>query len=327
MPTDDQARADAESTTEMVEDPLDASNATDEVTNAYAEYDAEVDGLIDDDQDAQDDYVPQGEQPAGDEEPEPETADPEEDPAEEEEPAKPGRFRIRTDDPVEAEALEMRKRHPEWSLEDCLTKAKQVLGVSTERPAAQTEQPESESVASINEQIKALNAEKREKFAEMEFEAGIDIDSQIEELREKREALRINEAQQKARQEQEQISENERKIIESERRAVTYYPDTTDPNSSMVKLMTELDRRMQEIGDPLYDSPDKPFILAKQAARELGIPMTDPKRKPSPGTPSVRPVQPAPGNRRTSAPAPSARLDADLDKIETLEDYEALIGQ
>ena len=108
---------------------------------------------------------------------------------------------------------------------------------------------------------------------------------------------------------------------------MTYYPDTTDPNSDMVKLMTELDRRMQEIGDPLYDSPDKPFILAKQAARELGIPMTDPKRKPSPGTPSVRPVQPASGNRRTSAPAPSARLDADLDKIETLEDYEALISQ
>jgi hypothetical protein len=94
----------------------------------------------------------------------------------------------------------------------------------------------------------------------------------------------------------------------------------------MVKLMTELDHRMKEIGDPLYDSPDKPFILAKQAARELGIPMTDPKRKPAPSQKSVRPVQPAPGNRRTSAPAPSARLDADLDNIQSLEDYEAFVG-
>lgn len=333
MPNDDQARADAEDAT-MVEDPLDASNAADEATNAYNEYDAEIDGLLGDEPEAET-TDEQGDTPAEEveqveiaeevvEEEEISEQEEEEEP-EPEANAKPGRFRIRTDDPVEAEALELRKRHPDWSLETCLAKAKNVLGVEEGATPAKAEEAPEETVQSINDQIKALTAQKREKFADMEFEAAGDLDEQIEELREKRESLRIAEVQKSAQQQQEESSRYEQELAKSERLAVTYYPDTTDANSAMVKEMSAIDARMKALGDPLYDSPDKPFILAKQAAQKLGIPMTDPKQKPANGK-SVRPVQPAPGNRRTSAPAPSARLDADLDNIQSLEDYEAFVG-
>jgi len=57
----------------------------------------------------------------------------------------------------------------------------------------------------------------------------------------------------------------------SERQAVTAYPDTTNAESRIVKRMAALDKAFEKDGNPIFNSPDKPMILAKMAAKELGI--------------------------------------------------------
>lgn len=247
-----------------------------------------------------------------------------------EEDSTPNRFRIRAKDELEAEALALRKRHPDWSLEDCLNKAKSVLGVDQkqgEQEQSSSSEPV-ETVDSITQQIKDLTAKKADAMRSMEFEEVADIDGQLEELREKREGLRINEVQAKARHEQSQMEQFERAYTESERKAVTFYPDTAKADSEMVKRMIEIDRFMRDNGDPIYHSPDKPFILAKQAASELGIPMTRPAAagtKPKTTTASKSPIQPASGNARTTPAAPAPKLEERLQEVDSEEGYEELV--
>ena len=57
----------------------------------------------------------------------------------------------------------------------------------------------------------------------------------------------------------------------SERQAVTAYPDTTNAESRIVKRMAALDKEFEKDANPIFNSPDKPMILAKMAAKELGI--------------------------------------------------------
>ena len=277
----------------------------------------------------------QGDQPADEPEVEEETEgaddsqDEEQEEQEQEQSNTSGRFRIRAKDDIEAEALSLRKRHPEWSLEKCLQSAKQILGVEEAAESEQQtqERAETESVASITEQIKSLMKEKAEAKTSSEFEREAEIEAQLEDLRETRENLRIVEARESAINEQREAQRFNDAYVESQRKTVTFYPDTTEEDSPIVKLMVQLDAQMQKLGDPIFNSPDKPFILAKMAAAELGIPMKQQTtaakvKKSSPNSP----IQPASGNARTSATAPATKLDQRLSQIETEEDYLAMVG-
>jgi hypothetical protein len=70
-------------------------------------------------------------------------------------------------------------------------------------------------------------------------------------------------------------TEEDRKFFEevekSQMLAVEYFPDTTKEDSRLVKRMFEFDAKLGENEDPLYYSPDKPFILTQIAASDLGI--------------------------------------------------------
>lgn len=72
-----------------------------------------------------------------------------------------------------------------------------------------------------------------------------------------------------------QQTEEEKRFEEaytrSEQRTIAAYPDTTNPQSAIIKRMIELDEQMREQGDQRYHSPDKPMILAELAAKDLGI--------------------------------------------------------
>lgn len=83
-------------------------------------------------------------------------------------------------------------------------------------------------------------------------------------------------------QETEEEKQFEADYLKSEQRAVATYPDTTDPQSAILKRMVELDKQMLEQGDQRYHSPDKPMILADLAAKELGIKPVAPKPNPVP---------------------------------------------
>lgn len=349
MPKISQAEADQEAET-MVDDPLDASNVPDEGATELDNYYNEIEGLEmgegdgeaeapgDDAENLPHEIAVDGDEPSdgeGEEEiPEAEPAEDGGDTAdegeEEEEPAnKTDRFRIRAKDEVEAEALSIRKRHPEWSLKECIAKAEQVLGVPEQSAASESaEAEETLTVATVSMEINELRSKRDEASASLEFETAADLQREIDAKLDQREELRYREMTEKSQTEQREAASFEAAYNASEEKTVRFYPDTANPESDMVARMIEIDARMRENQDPLWHSPDKPFLLAKAAARELGIIMADPSAKPKPAKApqkNVVPVQPASGSARTTAPAPGRKLDDALESLDSLEDYEALV--
>lgn len=348
MPKDSQARADQEAET-MVDDPLDTSNVPDEGATELDNYLNEIDGMEmgDEDGEAQapeddaenlphkiavdGDELSDGE---GEEEiPETETEEDGGDTADEEEEEEPtsktDRFRIRAKDEVEAEALSIRKRHPEWSLKECIAKAEQVLGVPEQSAAQKTaEEEETQTVATISNAINELRSQRDEANASLEFETASDLQREIDAMLDQREELRYHEMTEKSQSQQREAESFEKAYNASEEKTVRFYPDTANPDSEMVARMIEIDAFMRENEDPNWHSPDKPFLLAKAAARELSIIMSDPSAKTKPvkaPQKNVVPVQPASGSARTTAPAPGRKLDDALESLDSLEDYEALV--
>lgn len=349
MQNDHQAEADSQQEQQAVEDPLDASNVLDQEAEELNQYQQFVDGLEEEEQDysASTDASEEGgygEELSGEEESTEQDTDQEDleegageaeaqgDEAEFEEEEdsaanKTDRFRIRAKDEVEIEALSLRKRHPDWSLEECIAKAKIVLGVETESSNQQedSDQSSQRSVAEVSDQIAQLRQQKKEAQVSLEFETVAELESQIDALIDEREVLRVAEVQQQASREQQQQESFERQFEEYETRAVQLYPDTTKADSPITKRIIALDQQMRELGDPLYYSPEKPLILAKRAAYELGIPMRDPSAQPArqPSSSKGRLIQPASGNARTTPNSSTApKLDDTLGRIDSLEAYE-----
>ncbi|MEI7532857.1 MAG: hypothetical protein WCK57_00675 [Verrucomicrobiae bacterium] len=115
---------------------------------------------------------------------------------------------------------------------------------------------------------------------------------------------------------------------DSKRNAVKYYPDASKADSPLVKKMLELDALLEETGDERFNSPDKPFLLAKLAAKELGIAPKNPNKQSPPPAPSkvqqTSPVQPARGNARTQQTnTREGTLDEVVDSVRDEDSYEA----
>lgn len=331
MPNTDQAQADP-TDDPTVSDPLDAENTPNNGTSALSDYEAEVASLSLADLPGEPEEET-SEEPEADEFAEEVGEDAneessEEDALEDPEPGTSNRFRIRAKDDVEAEALALRKRHPDLSLKDCIAKAELILGVGVESEEAQEEVSQGDTAESVNAQIEELRRLRKEATSEMEFDTVSDLTDQIDDLRDRREELKVWESQVRAESETRAQQSFETDYTKSERLAVTYYPDTTNPDSAMVKRMVELDTRMRDLGDPLYHSPDKPFLLAKAAARDLGVIMTKPGNAPAkPSRSSTSPMQPASGNRSTTSTDSSRTLEAEIDALDSLQDYERKFGR
>jgi len=344
-------QAKAELTDEpMVDDPLDASNAQNTGSSELSAYEAEIAAMMDaeplDDDEEQspgpskkepveaDDDEEEADEEESDEDESDEAGDgtnedaPEVDADEDEAPKKSGKFRIRAMDDIEAEALALRKRHPDLSLKDCLAKAELILGVKVEPGAEREEshQSETESVASITQQIDSLREQRKNATLEMEFELQVDLDAQIDKLRDKRDEVRVTEGRANAQNEVAQQEAFEEEYRKHERTAVAYYPDTKDANSPLVKRMIEMDVEMRQNGDPLYHSPKKALILARDAALELGIRQSNPTAAPAKSPRSKTPMQPSPGNRGTTSAAPAKKVDDAIGSLNSLEAYNAFVG-
>lgn len=185
-----------------------------------------------------------------------------------------------------------------------------------------------ETASSVSAQIKDLISQKKEKLSNLEFETAADIDEQIEELRDKRDELKATEAQEKSRAESQAEQAFHAKFADNEETAVKFYPDAAVHDSPLSRRMKELDDQARELGDPIYFSPEKPFLLAKAAARELGILMTKPGATPPAKKAATRPIHPAGGNARTTAPtAAISRLDQAIDNAKDEASYEKLLAE
>ncbi len=179
----------------------------------------------------------------------------------------------------------------------------------------------------IAREIERVRQERKEALADLEFEKLGELDDRLETLREEREQLHVREAAEAAGRMWERQAELDAAFDESMARAMAHFPDLGDPDSAMYQLVLAMDEHECRMGGPLANSADKPFQLAWNAARELGIAMSDPaaakqERKPA----GRKPAGPASGAARTSAAtAPETRLEKALEGVRTAEDYERLL--
>lgn len=330
MSDDIQARAEQEDVT--VADPLQDTvvipNGAEELQAYEAEREAAINGVEEDPQAETPEETPADTLVPDETEHEPQPDE------EQPEPKTPDRFRFK--DPIDQAVAVLAKAKG-----ISLVEAAQIIAgaPSKSTEAEQQQADEGPSVASVSDEIKTLVAMKKMAMTNLEFETAANIDEQIESLRDQRDELRAKESSEneiKKQQEelrnavkrQQQEAEFDRAYSKSESNAVTFYPDAAKADSELTKRMIELDNHMRDLGDPLYYSPDKPFILAKAAAKELGIPMAKPGAKPAAAAPPQKaPIQPAPGNRgTTSATAPAAKLDQVIEGLGTEGAYEDFVA-
>jgi hypothetical protein len=236
----------------------------------------------------------------------------------------PSRFRVRTDDPVEKFAMDLRKRNPDLSLKECLERADAQLNPSQE----EGEEITSSVVDQLETEIEELSVQHSKHLKEFETEEAEEVAQKL---------ILLNKELRKAEREDitqmltQTISDNQRQqqhsnaIDNSADAAVQAYPELDDTNSSLHKTAIMYDTA-QSAKDPDYaNSPNRPFIAAREAAKLLGIGASDHQQQST--TTSQRPVIPAArGNAKTQRPQQATnRIDEALDNISSTDEYEALI--
>jgi hypothetical protein len=327
MSDTDQAQADLPEDDSTVLDPLDTRNSLDNGTSELASYEQEIYSLeLTDAQPEQGDTP--AEEPAAEEEAS-ETHEESSGQEDDEETQAREQMRPRLKDPLDIAVASLAKAKGISLIEaakiiDGNTSPNQTTATESQ-DHTQAETSTSETSTSITQQIKELRVKLKEATGALEFETAAEISDQIEELRDRQVDSRIAEVQEQSRAEVARSQEFDAKWEESKRQAVAFYPDTDKPDSDISQRMIEINDWMQQNGDPIFHSPDKLFILAKMAAAELGKPMKRPVSKETP-RPSKSPVQPASGNARTAPTNPTKRANEELEGINSLDAFEALIG-
>lgn len=83
-----------------------------------------------------------------------------------------------------------------------------------------------------------------------------------------------------------QETEEEKRFYEdyarSEQQAVAAFPDVGNANTPLAQKVAEMDKALAAEEDPLYNSADKPLILTRKAAKQLGIVAVEAKPNPIP---------------------------------------------
>ena len=344
MTTDDQAQADTEVQESTVADPLDAANSTHSGTNELDAYEQERQAFL---AGELNDTEEQGEQSAdGDDDYQEETEEGEAEETNEE--ISDGEAQPDSEDAAETKTQErFRFKADEDKAVALLAKAKGISLVQAAKlydamnpesnqgsetgesntPATTDPSNQRETSADVQARIDELEDLEAQAFDDLELEAAKEHRREASKLRTKLIDLKLAEAQEKVQTD----AQAERKFYAdysaSEDKALSFYPDLADPNSAMSKRLAELDAQAHDMGDPNYYSPNKPWLLAVAAAKELGVLMKKPSATPAKKTVQNRPMQPASGNARTTSTDANRTFEADLDKVETLEDYERLLGR
>jgi hypothetical protein len=248
------------------------------------------------------------------------------------------RYRLQSDDPVEQRAFDLKRRNRDLSMRECIERAEKELGVAqgeTETDAdGNTRQTDSEqddglpkTAAEAEAEIDRLSEEAQKAYGEeLDFEKGAQLQARINKLNRLVGKLQLAEVEQGRTS----AVERDQAYRDAERKAVDLYDFVTDPKHPGVKLMEDINERLRDAGDPLYDSPEKPLRIAQMAARELGIAPKGKTRKggeKTPGKPprGKAPVQPASGNARTNPTTNAGALEDQVEKINSPDDWDKMI--
>jgi hypothetical protein len=214
------------------------------------------------------------------------------------------RLGLKKDDEVGRLAAAYKLRNKDWTLEQALQAAKDKLGVKPSDPKpAEAAKPEPIGRADLPQDIEgldALSSQLEVKYAEnltaLNFEEAAKINNQIRAL----DRQRLTLEREGERQQLTQAAEYENAFTASETRAAQFYPFAADPNSPLGQRMVEIEESLQALGDPLYNDPNKPLIIAQMVAKENNIAPRKPGQRTA--TPAPKPVAPAP------KPAPKGML-------------------
>ena len=237
----------------------------------------------------------------------------------------PSRFRVRTDDPVEKFAMDLRKRNPDLSLKECLDRADEHLNPNL---SSDEEGQDESRVEQLEAKIDELAALHNKHLKEFETEEAAEVNQQIVETNKE---LRRAEREEITNMFTARISENNAQkqyddsLSHSATEATEMFPDLDDTNSNLHKAAMMFDTARSAEDQEYANSPDRPLIAAMEAAKLLGIGANQQQQQ-SP-TKSQRPVIPAArGNAKTQRPQQATnRIDEALDNISSTDEYEALI--
>lgn len=314
-------------------DQFDAVESTDSGTiDPVAAYNAELAAILN----GEPVDTTQGEEPAVEQADETEEAAPEAEQAQEDEEETPAA--VDQDDDDDAGPKRIRLSSVEDRAVAAIAKAKGISLIEaakifegqnpTQHQSADVAAAEPvETAADIRAQIAAIEDQEGDALTALNFEEAKAFRKQASELRDKLIELRIAEAENKNKSEANAEREFLQQYAASESKAVQFYPDAAKADSPLSAEMVRIEAEMKSLGDDLYYSPDKPLILAKAAARNLGILMSNPSKPAIKKVATNRPMQPASGNARTTATAPAARLDDAIDGLGSINDYERFVAQ
>ncbi len=292
---------------------------------------------------------PVGDTPAAPEaatEPPAEPATPEPAPAAEPEPepdevtpVTADRIRIRRNKDDElgrlADAFQLRNR--DWTADQCMSAAKDRLGVKPATPDAPAK-PEPvgnpdlpQSIVAVDSAIEQLEAEKLEAAKNLDVLKTAELDGKIRRLDRHRDQIERRETQVAAQQEAQRATEYDTHFVASEQRAADFYPDAAKPESDFGKRMVEVEESLKDLNDPLYFDPDKPLKIAQMVARERNIAPRKPGAKAA-AIPVAPPKPPAPpkgilptGGSKT-APAPAVQPVVEkIHAVKTPHDLQVLM--
>ena len=298
-----------------------------EIPESASDYAKEVNALLNDEIDESPSYESEAEpvtevEETTEESEQVETTEQEEVEDTEEESAttdKASRYRIKAKNDVERTALALHKANPTWTLEQSIEAAKKLHPETT--PAQPTTEEQAESLSDVESQIAELKEKRKTAIKEFDAEAQIEIEEQLEALRDKKLDLAVKQRETAVTEEQRFYAEAEKAQAE----AISRYPDAAKADSALAKEMARIDADLIATDNPLIYDPKKAFRVAQMAANNLAIaPRSLTAPAPTVKRVSTRPaMQPASGNTRSiSASAPV--LDAISNEDMTLAQYEAL---
>lgn len=232
---------------------------------------------------------------------------------------KAARYRIKAKNDVERTALALHKANPTWTLEQSIEAAKKLHPETA--PAQTTTEEPTESLADVETQIAELKEKRKAAIKEFDADAQIEIEDQLEALRDKKLELTVKQRESAVTEEQQFYADADK----FQAQAVELYPDAAKADSALAKEMARIDAELVATDNPLIYDPKKALRVAQMAANNLAI---APRSKSAPA-PTVKRVttrpalQPASGQTRsTSAAAPV--MDAIRNEDMTLAQYEAL---
>lgn len=237
---------------------------------------------------------------------------------------KPNRYRFNDLSDVEHRAMELKKRNADLSLAECIDIATQEI-----EPESQAESVE--AVESESSKLKVQITELREKYNQHMDDYDVDeakaVNVEIEALRDQlqdaslAEAISGVESRLDARRSEESYDQS---LQSSWEKAAEAYPDFANPDSSLAKLASKI-AKANSFDDAGYnESPDKPFLAAKEAAEILGLNV---RKVASPVKQTEqRPNFPARGGSKTATQTTQPNnIEQMIDAVNSPDDYDALM--